>query len=132
MNNKYTGGLKFCFISNANYSYLTEYIHLSLHDFRKDFSFKNINLSDLRSYQPDIIVIDEYFKDNAYASIINSIKLNFKHTTIFLLSPEYANYNSTIQSANKEKHVYSNFCIDVLKQIDNLSRNNSDNYLEAS
>ena len=122
MNNKDTGGLKFCFISNANCSYLTEYIHLSLNDFRKDFSFTNLNLYDLRSYQPDIIVIDEYFKDKAHASLINSIKLNFKHTTIFLLSPEYANYNSTIQSANKEKHIYSNFCIDVLKQIDQLSR----------
>ena len=129
MNNNDTHGLKFCFISNSNHSYLTDYIQLSQNDFSKDFSFENLNLSDLRDFNPNIIVIDEYFKSKDYSSIIESIKLNFKHTIIYFLSPEYANYKSIIQSVNHKKHFYSNFSIDVLTQI-NESFGRS--YLEAS
>lgn len=132
MNNENTSALKFCFISNAKNSYLTEYIELSLNDFRMDFSFENLNLSDLKSYQPDIIIVDEYFKDRAYTSLISSIKLNFKHTTIYLLSPEYTNYKGSIQFGDQKNHFYSNFNIDVLKQISKLGRNDHNSYLEAS
>ncbi len=132
MNNKDTHGLNICFISNSNHSYLTDYIQLSKNDFSKDFSFKNINLLELKGFNPDIIIIDEYFKDKAYSSIINSIKLNFKHTTIYFLSPEYVNYNRIIQSVNQKNHFYSNFSVDVLKQINTKTNNGRSNYLEAS
>ncbi len=131
MNHKDTHGLKFCFISNSNNSYLVDYIQLSRNDFSKDFSFEKLNLSDLKSLNPDIIIIDEYFKNKAYTSIINSIKLNFKHTTIYFLSPEYTNYNRIIQSVNNRNHFYSNFSVDILNQI-NSSTGSSNNYLEAS
>ena len=40
MKNADTHGLKFCFISNSNHSYLNEYIEISQNDFRKDYSFE--------------------------------------------------------------------------------------------
>jgi hypothetical protein len=131
MKNADTHGLKFCFISNSNHSYLNEYIEISQNDFRKDYSFENLNLLNIKEFNPDVIIIDEYFKNKAYSSIINSIKLNFKHTTIYFLSPEYANYNSIIQSINHKTHFYSNFSIDILKQI-NTQHGSRNNFLEAS
>ena len=124
--------LKFCFISNSNQSYLADYINLSRYDFSLDFSFKNINLSELKSYEPNIIVIDEYFKDENYASVIDSIKLNFKHVKIYFLSPEYANYSDIIESVNNKNHYYSNFSVDILDHINSISKNDRSNYLEAS
>lgn len=132
MNNKDAHGLKFCFISNSNHSYLTDYIQLSSNDFSKDFSFENLNLSALKKLAPDVIIIDEYFKAKDYKSIIDSIKMNFKYTTIFFLSPEYSDYNRIIQSVNHKNHFYSNFSVDVLKQINTQNGNGRSNYLEAS
>jgi hypothetical protein len=132
MNNNVTHGLKICFISNSQQSYLTDYIHLSKNDYILYFSFENLNLSELKNYNPDIIIVDEYFKNRNYNSIIKSIKLNFKHIKTYLLSPEYSNYNSTIQSLSNKNHFYSNFNIEVLHKINMLTGNNQSNYLEAS
>lgn len=123
---------KFCFISNSNKSYLTDYIKLTKNDCCLEYSFENVNLSELKDYKPDIIIIDEYFKNKAYNSIIESIKFNFNHTTIYFLSPEYSNYNSIIQSVNSKNHFYSNFSDDALNQINSISGNNRNNFLEAS
>ena len=62
---------KFCFISNSEQSYLADYINLSRNDLILDFSFKNINLSELKNYEPNILIIDEYFKLSC--SVVNSI-----------------------------------------------------------
>lgn len=124
---------KFCFISNSEQSYLTDYINLSRYDLNIDFSFKNLNLLELKIYDPSIIVIDQYFNEEDYKSIINSIKINFKKSKIYFLSPEYADYNGIIQSLNNPNHFYSNFSIDILNHI-NLIIGNDNNldYLEAS
>ena len=124
---------KFCFISKSEQSYLTDYINLSRNDLNKDFSFENINLLGLKIYDPDIIVIDQYFSEESNASLISSIKLNFKKAKIYFLSPEYANYNGVIQSLNNKNHFYSNFSVDILNHINALLGGDSSNdYLEAS
>ncbi len=123
---------RFCFISNAEQSHLVDYINLSRNDLNIDFSFKNINLTQLKNYDPNVIIIDQYFIDKDYAPLIESIKINFKKAKLYFLSPEYANYNGVIQSMNNKNHFYSNFCVDILNHINSLSRNNGNNYLEAS
>ena len=123
---------KFCFISNAEQSYLIDYINLSRDDINIDFSFKNLNLLELKIYNPSIIVIDQYFNDEDFGAIINSIKLNFKQAKIYFLSPEYVNYNGVIQSLNNKNHFYSNFSIDILNHINSYPGSNRNDYLEAS
>jgi hypothetical protein len=123
---------KFCFISNTEQSYLTDYINLSRYDLNIDFSFKNLNLLELKIYEPNIIVIDQYFNAEDFSSIINSIKLNFKQAKIYFLSPEYSNYNGVIQSLNNKNHFYSNFSVDILNHINSSTKNNNNGYLEAS
>jgi hypothetical protein len=122
---------KFCFISHSEQSYLTNYIHLSRNDINKDFSFQNLNLLELKIYDPNIIVIDQYFSTEDFSSIMNSIKLNFKRAKIYFLSPEYSDYNGVIQSVNNKNHFYSNFSVDILNHINSLTDNNN-GYLEAS
>ena len=123
---------KFCFISNSDQSYLIDYINLSRDDLSIDFSFKNLNLLELKIFDPSIIVIDQYFNDEDCSSIINSIKINFKQSKIYILSPKYSNYNGVIQSLNNKHHFYSNFSIDILNHINSNSDNNCNDYLEAS
>jgi hypothetical protein len=124
---------KFCFISKSEQSYLTDYINLSRNDLIKDFSFENLNLLGLKIYEPDIIVIDQYFTEDYNTSLISSIKLNFKKAKIYFLSPEYANHIGVIQSLNNKNHFYSNFSVDILNHINALLGDNSSNdYLEAS
>ncbi len=115
---------KFCFISISGQNYLTEYINISPHDLVLDFSFKNINLLELKNYEPNMIIIDEYFKDAKYTAVINAIKRNFKHVKIYFLSPEYANYNGTNLSIDKQNHHYSNLSLDILNHINTLIKNN--------
>ena len=123
---------KFCFISDSEQSYLIDYINLSRDDLNIDFSFKNINLLELKIYDPNIIVIDQYFNEDDFSTIINSIKLNFKQAKIYFLSPEYTNYNGVIQSLNNKNHFYSNFSVDILNHINSYPDSNRNNYLEAS
>lgn len=120
---------KFCFISHTNQSYLAEYLDLDQFDTNIDFSFDNINLNELKNYDPNIIIIDQYFCEQDYSTIIESIKNNFKRASIYFLSPEYANYNGVIQSVNNKSHFYSNFSVDILNHINAISRRN---YLKAS
>ena len=124
---------RFCFISNAEQSYLTEYIHLIQNDTSLDFSFKNINLTELKTFAPTIIIIDHYFTEKDYSAVINSLKLNFKNAKMYFLSPEYINYNRLIQSKNHSNHYYSNFSKDMLDHINSsIGRNdNQNNYLKA-
>ncbi|PCJ28359.1 MAG: hypothetical protein COA97_01650 [Flavobacteriales bacterium] len=110
---------------------MVDYINLSRSDVNLDFSFDNLNLLELKIFDPNIIVIDQYFNESDYNSIINSIKLNFKHAKIYFLSPKYANYNGVIQSLNHKNHYYSNFSVDILNHI-NSSSNSNNRYLEAS
>ena len=121
---------KFCFISNANQSYLSDYINLSRNDLTQDFSFKELNLSILKAYSPNIIIIDQYFTDDDYSSVINSIKLNFKDVKIYFLSPEYANYNDVIHSLDNKNHFYSSFSVEILNHINSNTIN--EGYSEAS
>ncbi|NQX97690.1 MAG: hypothetical protein HRT73_07395 [Flavobacteriales bacterium] len=121
---------KFCFISNSDQSYLADYVDLSHFDSSLDFSFDNINLTELKNFNPNIIIIDQYFCKKDYSSIIEIVKLNFKKSNIYFFSPEYANYNNVIQSVNNKKHYYSNFSVDILNHINSLTENGS--YLEAS
>ncbi|MBL4667684.1 MAG: hypothetical protein JKY30_00260 [Flavobacteriales bacterium] len=133
MNRLTNNSRKFCFISNSDQSYLIDYINLSRSDMNIDFSFENLNLTELKNYAPNIIVIDQYFIDTNFDSIINSIKLNFKQAKIYFLSPEYADYNGIIQSLNNPNHYYSNFSLDILNHINSITRESSNNdYLEAS
>ncbi len=123
---------RFCFVSNTSHSYLIEYVNLFEGDVIKEFSFKNLNLTELKSYAPSIIVIDQYFVDKDYNSIINSIKINFKRAKIYFLSPEFANLNGDVQSSNNKNHFYSNFNEDILNQINSTRGNDKrSNFLEA-
>ncbi len=123
---------KFCFISNSNQSYLANYINLSPNDFNIDFAFDQLNLTELKSYDPNIIIIDQYFNDNNYSTIIKSIKMNFKNAKIYFLSPEYTNYNGVIQSMDNRNHYYSNFSVDILNHINSFTDNSRNGFLEAS
>ena len=124
MINQPSNGLNACFISQSNHGYISDHINLSDHDNRQFFSFEELKLLQLKSFNPDTIIIDEYFKNKSYDSIIYAIKLNFKYTTIYFISPEYANYNSIIQSVNKNNHFYSNFSVDILKNMNKRSNDN--------
>ena len=123
--------LRFCFIGPSPKSYLIEYIHLNRNDRNREYSFENLNLMELRAYDPHVIVIDEYFNDRDYSTIIQSIKRNFKGAKIYLLSPQYAGYQGIFQSLNHKNHYYSNFSIDIINHINSLSDDRTD-YLEAS
>lgn len=124
---------RICFIANSDQSYLVEYLNLSRDDVNKNFTFNKLNLSELRNFDPDIIVIDQYFTNQDYTSIINSIKINLEHAKIYFLSPEYANYSGVIQSMNNKNHLYSSFSVDILNHINATlwEYNNRNNYLEA-
>ena len=61
MNNKKSPGLRVSFISHSNHSYLSEYIKLSDADRSEYNTFENLNLLALRNFNPNIIIIDEYF-----------------------------------------------------------------------
>lgn len=124
---------RFCIISNANQSYLSGFIKLTNNDLKLTLSFKKINLALLKNYDPSVIIIDEYFNNEDFSGIIKSIKMNFKYSKIYFLSPEYADYNGVIQSLNHKNHYYSNLNVDILNHFKSLrNRNNNNNYLEAS
>tara|TARA_B100000809_G_C15077322_1_gene508335 strand:+ start:633 stop:1022 length:390 start_codon:yes stop_codon:yes gene_type:complete len=129
MNSTSNASRKFCFISNSDQSYLSEYIDLSRFDNNLDFSFENINLNELKEYHPDIIIIDQYFYDKDCSAMIETLKINFKDANIYILSPEYTNYNGVIQSVNNKNHYYSSFSVDIINHINALPK---ENYLEAS
>ena len=120
---------KFCFISNSNQSYLADYLDLSRFDSNLDYSFDNINLNVLKGFDPDIIVIDQYFYEEDCTSVIETLKVNFENANIYFLSPEYANYNGIIQPLENKSHYHSNFSVDILNHINSISK---ENYLEAS
>ena len=120
---------KFCFISNSDQSYLSEYIDLSRFDSNLYFSFKNINLNELKEYKPNIIIIDQYFYDEDCTALIETLKINFKEANIYILSPEHTNYNGVVQSKNNKNHYYSSFSVDILNHINAIPE---ENYLEAS
>jgi hypothetical protein len=129
MNTSPNSSRKFCFISNSDQSYLSEYIDLSPFDSNLDFSFENINLNELKEYNPNIIIIDQYFYEKDCTSIIETLKTNFKDANIYVLSPEYTNYNGVIQSENNKKHYHSSFSVDILNHINAIPE---ESYLEAS
>ncbi len=122
---------KFCFISNSEKSYIAEYLNLSKQDKNKDYSFKNLDLNGLIEYSPNIIVVDLYFADKNYNKIAELIKNTFPKTLIYILSPEYADYNGLIQSLNNPLHYYSNFSMDILSHI-NKAIGGGYSYSEAS
>jgi len=129
MNSSSNSSRKFCFISNSDQSYLSEYIDLSHFDSNLDFSFKNLNLRELKEYTPHIIIVDQYFYEEDCTAIIETLKTNFKEANIYILSPEYTNYNGVIQSENNKNHYYSSFSVDILNHINAISK---ESYLEAS
>ena len=122
---------KFCFIGNSEKSYLTEYIKLNIHDIKREFSFNTFNLSELNRFDPDIIIVDQYFINKNCLNVIESVKVNFKNTNVYFLSPEYVKYDRLIQSLNHKNHYYSNLNIDVLNHINSYGSDNNDNYLKA-
>lgn len=119
----------FCFISCSNQNSLAEYFDLSRFDNNLDFTFDNFNLNELKGFNPDIIVIDQYFCENDCTEIIESLKFNFKAANIYFLSPEYAQYNGIVQPLENESHYYSNFSVDILNHVNAISE---ESYLEAS
>ena len=129
MKSAHNDSRKFCFISNSDQSYLADYVDFSRFDKSLDFSFDNINLTELKDFNPDIIIIDQYFYKKDCSLIKEMIKLNFNSAQIYFFSPEYANYNNVIQSVNNKKHFYSNFSVDIIAHINSISNKN---YLEAS
>lgn len=120
---------KFCFISCSNQNSLAEYFDLSRFDNNLDFSFENFNLTELKAFNPNIIVIDQYFCENDCSEIIQHLKINFKTANIYFLSPEYANHKGIVQPLKDKNHYYSNFSIDIRNHINTFSENE---YLAAS
>jgi hypothetical protein len=121
---KLTKPLRFCFISNSGNSGLSKYFNFSNNDTKKEFSFKNLNLLELKGYEPNIIIIDKYFIKKNFNSIINSIILNFKRPKIYFLSPEFQSNNGVKQSLKNKNHFFSNFNEEFIFLINSINKNN--------
>lgn len=124
---------KFSFISTSGKSYLAEYLNLSRKETSKDYSFKKLDLNALIEYNPEIVVVDLYFSDNNYSKLAEMIRNAFPKSFIYILSPEYADYNGLMRSLNNPNHYYSNFSGEILNHINMLiSGDLNNNYQEAS
>ncbi len=125
--------LKFCFIGNSDQNYLADYIHLTRYDQCENLTFGKLKLIEIKCFDPHYIIIDQYFSNGDYSSLIESIKLNFKNVKIYFLSPQYSKLEGVIQSEYCKNHYFSGFSSAILDHI-NLSigkRNDQNNYLEA-
>ena len=111
---------RFCFISNKGKSYLSNLIRFFANDSEIHFSFNQLKLLELKAYNPNIIIIDKYFLSKNHDNLIKSIKLNFKHTSIFVISPEHSNQSNLIQHTNNKKLFSSNLNKDILKHINSF------------
>ncbi|MGB0897367.1 MAG: hypothetical protein ACPGRW_08610 [Flavobacteriaceae bacterium] len=112
---------KFCFISCSSQNALAEYFDLTRFDSNLDFTFDNIDLEELKNYNPDIIIIDQYFCEKDCSEILDQLKTKFEHQNIYFLSPEYAQHQGIHQPHSNKKHYYSNFSIDILNHINSIS-----------
>jgi len=122
---------KICFLSKIEKSNISEFISFSDIDYIKNISYKSFSITDIEKYSPDIIIIDDYFTENNYSIIIDSVISKFPNTTIFVLSPEYAKYNKIIKSFNTEKHFYSNLNEDVIQLISSTGGKDPSSQLRA-
>ncbi|MCB0400651.1 MAG: hypothetical protein KDD41_01065 [Flavobacteriales bacterium] len=120
---------KICFIGNSDHSYLLEYIHLNRSDQHLSFSFKTLDLNALLDFAPDIIVVDLYFCDQQYLKVADLIENAFPNTHVYILSPEFADFEGLMISTNNPVHFLSNLSVDILNHINGRSSGNS--YLEA-
>ena len=123
---------KFCILHKNKTSLLTNFIQFSKKDKLKSYSFNNISIKEIEKYAPDAIIIDNYFSDCNYKLLISTIIHNFKHTNIYVISPEYAQYNRVIKSFNCENHIFSNLNENVIQMINSTVGCDPSNYLTAS
>lgn len=110
---------KIYFISNSGNSSLSEFINSNLYYESFDVSFKQLKLENLEKENPDIIVIDLYFKDNKHDEVINQVLHQFKQKPIYFLSPKDSNFKKVAQVINNQLHFLSNFSGDIISKINN-------------
>lgn len=110
---------KIYFISNSGNSSLSEFINSNLYYESFDVSFKQLKLENLEKENPDIIVIDLYFKDNKHDEVINQVLNQFKQKPIYFLSPKDNNFKKVAQVINNQLHFLSNFSGDIINRINN-------------
>lgn len=108
---------KIYFISNSGNSSLSEFINSNLYYESFDVSFKQLKLENLEKENPDIIVIDLYFKDNQHDEVINQVLKQFTHKPIYFLSPKDNNFKKVGQVINNQLHFLSNFSGDIISRI---------------
>jgi len=117
MKNKSKSNPKICILSNSGNSSLFAYIHTESSEDTMDISFKEFNTTKLKSYRPDIIVVDQYFSDATPKNIMNILNTEFNDVIIYFLAPKYSEYCSFNRPADDNTHYFSNFSMDVLNHI---------------
>lgn len=122
---------KFCVLCKNETNSLTDFFLFSERDSIKDVSFNNFSITEIEKYAPDVIIIDNYYTECNNRMLIDSITKKFKKTRIFVISPEYAQYNKVIKSLNCENHFFSNLNENVIKMVNSSKGCNPTSYLTA-
>ena len=123
---------KFCVLCKNETTLLTDFFLFSKNDSIKDISFDKFSITELETYAPDAIIIDNYYTEGNNRMIIDSITTKFKNTPVFVISPEYAEYNCVIKSFDCENHFFSNLNENIIQLINSTIGCDPSSYLTAS
>jgi len=122
---------KFCILSKNEISSLSEFISFSINDNVKDLAYSNFSISEIEEFAPNAIIIDDYYTQCNYSLIIDSIINKFPKTNIYVISPEYAEFNDVLNPYNSENHYFSNLNENILELINSTEGNDPSTYLKA-
>ena len=123
---------KFCVLCKNETTLLTDFFLFSKNDSIKDISFDKFSITELETYAPDAIIIDNYYTEGNNRMIIDSITTKFKNTPVFVISPEYAEYNCVIKSFDCENHFFSNLNENIIQLVNSTIGCDPSSYLTAS
>ncbi|PCI98360.1 MAG: hypothetical protein COB15_05990 [Flavobacteriales bacterium] len=123
---------KFCVLCKNETTLLTDFFLFSKNDSIKDISFDKFSITELETYAPDAIIIDNYYTEGNNRMIIDSITTKFKNTQVFVISPEYAEYNCVIKSFDCENHFFSNLNENIIQLVNSTIGCDPSSYLTAS
>ena len=132
MNNTHFTKRKIFVLCKNETTLLTDFFLFSKNDTIKDISFAKFSITELDKYAPDTIIIDNYYTECNNRMIIDSIISKFKKTQIFVISPEYAEYNKVIKSFDCKNHFFSNLNENIIQLVNSTIGCDPSSYLTAS
>jgi hypothetical protein len=122
---------KICVLSKNEISSLSEFFRFSKNDQIKDVPYSNFSITEMEEFSPDTIIIDDYYTKSNYELIIDTIINKFPEKKVYVISPEYAEYNRVVTSPSGKNHFFSNLNETIIDLINSKQGNDPSSFLTA-